>query len=216
MTEAHARKLAAELQGATREQAMAKVMEDADQNRLFELALSPEALNKWATLAFVLQSMAIDYDPSGSITSMDVFYCISLAVVASSKKQWRNEHLRKWVDIARSEPRFHEVGGAHYTMLGPEHVFNFQKTLRAALDARERFLHIKKRTEDSGEGPSAIKRAVSFDNLLYGPSSQRQLNPVRQCQGERPSGSSDIDGNVPDIESEPRKKSFLAPYDIEP
>lgn len=136
MTEAHARKLAAELQGATREQAMAKVMEDADQNRLFELALSPEALNKWATLAFALQSMAIDYDRSGSSTSMDVFYCISLAVVASSKKQWRNEHLRKWVDIARSEPRFHEVGGAHYTMLGPEHVFNFQKTLRAALDAR--------------------------------------------------------------------------------
>ncbi|KAE8329078.1 hypothetical protein BDV39DRAFT_172483 [Aspergillus sergii] len=49
----------------------------------------------------------------------------------------------------------------------------------------ERFLHIKKRTEDSGEGPSAIKRAVSFDNLLYGPSSQRQSNPVRQCQGRK-------------------------------
>ncbi|BCR87540.1 putative NRPS-like protein biosynthetic cluster [Aspergillus chevalieri] len=136
MTEAHARKLAAELRGATREQAMAKVMEDADQDRLFELALSPEALNKWATLAFALQSMAVDYDPSGSIASMDVFYCIPLAVVASSKEQWRNEHLSKWVDFTRSEPRFHEVGGAHYTMLGPEHVFNFQKTLRAALDAR--------------------------------------------------------------------------------
>ena len=136
MTEAHARKLAAELQGATRDQAMAKVMEDADQDRLFELALSPEALNKWATLAFALQSMAVDYDPSGSIASMDVFYCIPLAVVASSKEQWRNEHLSKWVDFTRSEPRFHEVGGAHYTMLGPEHVFNFQKTLRAALDAR--------------------------------------------------------------------------------
>ncbi|KAE8341597.1 hypothetical protein BDV24DRAFT_163151 [Aspergillus arachidicola] len=45
-TKAHARKLAAELQGATREQAMTKAMEDVDQDRLFELALSPEALNK--------------------------------------------------------------------------------------------------------------------------------------------------------------------------
>ncbi|KAK6814936.1 hypothetical protein RU639_009838 [Aspergillus parasiticus] len=45
-TEAHARKLAAELQGANREQPMTNAMEDADQDRLFELALSPEALNK--------------------------------------------------------------------------------------------------------------------------------------------------------------------------
>ena len=115
---------------------MAKVMEVSNQDRLLELSLSPEALNKWATLAFALQSMAVDYDPSGSICGMDVFYCIPLAVVASSKEQWRNEHLSKWVNFTRSEPRFHEVGGAHYTMLGTEHVFNFQKTLRAALDAR--------------------------------------------------------------------------------
>ncbi|KAE8329079.1 hypothetical protein BDV39DRAFT_203340 [Aspergillus sergii] len=94
-----------------------------------------KALYEWATLAFALQSMAVDYDPSGSIASMDVFYCISLVVVAS-KKQWRDDHLSKWMDFTRSESRFHEVGGAHYTMLGPEHVFNFQKTLRAALDAR--------------------------------------------------------------------------------
>ena len=116
---------------------MVKVMEVANQDRLLELSLSPEALNKWATLAFALQSMAVDYDPSGSICGMDVFYCIPLAVVASSKEQWRNEHLSKWVNFTRSEPRFHEVGGAHYTMLGTEHVFNFQKTLRAALDARD-------------------------------------------------------------------------------
>lgn len=136
MTEDRARELAVELQGATREAALAKVIAEADQDRLIELALSPEALTKWACLAFALQSMAVDYDPTSSIAGIDVFYCNPLAVAASSKAQWLSEHLSQWKDFSRSPPRFHDVGGAHYTMLGPEYVFGFQKTLRGALDAR--------------------------------------------------------------------------------
>ncbi|KAA8643964.1 Nonribosomal peptide synthetases (NRPS) [Aspergillus tanneri] len=136
MTEEHARELAAELEGATRDETLAKVMEDANQDRLAELAISQSALAKWAGLAFALQSMAVDYDPTGSIAGIDIFYCTPLAVVAASKEQWRDEHLSKWDHFTRTEPRFHEVGGAHYTMLGPEHVLRFQKTLRGALSAR--------------------------------------------------------------------------------
>ncbi|RAK75608.1 non-ribosomal peptide synthetase [Aspergillus fijiensis CBS 313.89] len=138
ITEARSRELSRELQDGdkSRDDALARVMEEADQTRLSELALSETALVKWASLAFSLQSMAVDYDPSGTIASMDVFYCIPLAVVAASKKQWREEQLSKWEDFTRSQPRFHDVAGAHYTMLSPEHVFGFQKTLRAALDAR--------------------------------------------------------------------------------
>ncbi|PYH40965.1 non-ribosomal peptide synthetase [Aspergillus saccharolyticus JOP 1030-1] len=144
ITEARSRELSQEFLmaegGTTREEALARVMAEADQARLNELALSEAALVKWASLAFSLQSMAVDYDPSGSIAGMDVFYCIPLAVVASSKKQWREEQLSKWEDFTRSAPRFHDVGGAHYTMLSPEHVFGFQKTLRAALDARDTWI----------------------------------------------------------------------------
>ncbi|PYH88927.1 acetyl-CoA synthetase-like protein [Aspergillus ellipticus CBS 707.79] len=136
MTEDHARDLATQLQGASQEHALEVVMAHADPVRAAELALSQEALLKWAGLAFGLQSMAVEYEPSGSIASLDCFYCIPLAVVASSKKQWREEHLSKWTDFTRSEPRFHSVGGAHYTMLSPEHVFDFQKTLRHALENR--------------------------------------------------------------------------------
>ncbi|OQE23213.1 hypothetical protein PENSTE_c009G09069 [Penicillium steckii] len=136
ITEDRARELAVELKDATREETLAKVMVEADKNRLAELALSPEAITKWACLAFALQSMAVDYDPLKSIAGIDVFYCNPLAVAASSKAQWVSEHLSKWKDFSRSPPRFHDVGGAHYTMLGPEHVFGFQKTLRNALDAR--------------------------------------------------------------------------------
>ncbi|CAI7637136.1 unnamed protein product [Penicillium glandicola] len=136
MTEDRARELAVELQGATREAALARVMMEANQDRLVELALSPEALTKWARLAFALQSMAVDYDPTSSIASIDIFYCNPLAVAASSKAQWLSEHLSQWKNFSRSPPCFHDVGGAHYTMLGPEHVFGFQKTLRSALDVR--------------------------------------------------------------------------------
>ncbi|GKZ71674.1 putative NRPS-like protein biosynthetic cluster [Aspergillus niger] len=136
MTEERTRELSAELQEATKEVTLAKVMAEADQNRLLELALSPEGLTKWAGLAFALQRMAVDYDPTGSIASIDVFYCHPLAVAASSKGQWLSDHLSKWADFTRSAPRFHDVGGAHYTMIGPGHVFGFQKTLQSALDAR--------------------------------------------------------------------------------
>ncbi|KAJ5938063.1 hypothetical protein N7454_004405 [Penicillium verhagenii] len=136
MTEDRARELAVEMQGATREETCAKVMAEADQDRLAELALSADAITKWACLAFALQSMAVDYDPSSSIAGIDVFYCNPLAVAASSKAEWLSRHLSNWKDFSRSPPRFHDVGGAHYTMLGPEHVFGFQKTLRSALEAR--------------------------------------------------------------------------------
>ncbi|KAL5366155.1 acetyl-CoA synthetase-like protein [Aspergillus floccosus] len=113
-----------------------EVMENADPVRLAELQLSRQYLLQWANIAFSLQSMAVDYDPSGSVARMDVFYCVPLAMVATSKQHWLEEHLFKWMDFTRSEPRFHDVGGVHYTMLSPEHVFGFQKTLRGALEAR--------------------------------------------------------------------------------
>ncbi|RAL07812.1 thioesterase domain-containing protein [Aspergillus homomorphus CBS 101889] len=104
--------------------------------RATELALSRPALLKWACLAFGLQSMAVEYEPSGSVGAIDCFYCVPLVGVASSKREWYDEHLVKWRDFARSEPRFHDVGGAHYTKLSAEHVFGFQKTLRRALEER--------------------------------------------------------------------------------
>ena len=67
---------------------------------------------------------------------MDVFYAIPLAMVASSKSEWLENHLSKWDGFVREAPKFHEVDGAHYTMIGPDHVFSFQKKLRAVLTAR--------------------------------------------------------------------------------
>jgi acyl-CoA synthetase (AMP-forming)/AMP-acid ligase II/thioesterase domain-containing protein len=136
MTEDCARQLAKELEGQPREQVLDVVLRKSNQERVAELALSKDALSKWACLATALQGMAVDYEPSGSVASLDCFYCIPLQVVATSKQQWLDEHLSKWKDFSRSEVRFHDVDGAHYTMLSPEHVASFHKTLRHALETR--------------------------------------------------------------------------------
>ena len=137
ITEDHAHAISPEMHQLTSHDAVLNsILSKAPPTRLDELALDKEKLTNWADLAYRMQAIAQDYDPSGTVTYMDVFYAVPLAAVARNKTQWREEHLSKWSDFVATAPKFHEVEGAHYTMLGPAHVFTFQKTLRAALHAR--------------------------------------------------------------------------------
>lgn len=136
MTEERSRELAGELKGLSREDIFDGVMGSSNPDRLAELSFSKPSLIRWASLAYVLHSMAVDYDPEGTVASIDVFWCTPLAIAASSKEEWLNEHLSKWQDFSRATTGFHEVPGRHYTMLLPEHVFDFQKILRGVLEAR--------------------------------------------------------------------------------
>ncbi|KAM7187061.1 hypothetical protein V8F20_011129 [Naviculisporaceae sp. PSN 640] len=121
---------------SAKEDALLRVMELSDKVRLLELGLGQEALTRWADVAYGLQSMAVDYEPSGVVDSIDVFHAEPLRVAASSREEWVNEHLSRWAEFCRTTPHFHAVGGAHYTMLGPEHVEMFARTLQEALLAR--------------------------------------------------------------------------------
>ena len=136
VTEQHAEDIVLELQKSSREQALSHVFKVANPARLVELSLTTEALANWADLAFGLQSMAKEYEPSGSVRVIDIFYAIPLKMLAVSKEEWLDKHLGRWADFCETEPRFHEVDGAHYTMIGPDHVHNFQKKLRKALKDR--------------------------------------------------------------------------------
>ncbi|MCJ1313935.1 hypothetical protein MMC25_007615 [Agyrium rufum] len=136
LPESAATDLSPELKTLSRADALARICTAAAPARMAELSLTPAALGTWADLAFSLQSMARDYEPSGSVECMDVFIATPLAAVAQNRHEWRYEQLSRWGDFVRGELRFHDVGGAHYTMIGPEYVFGFQKTLKAALEAR--------------------------------------------------------------------------------
>lgn len=120
----------------SRTQAMATLLKLASKPRWKELNLKEDFLARWADVAFGLQRMASDYDPSGQVKHIDVFYCTPLKAVAESREVWRREHLSRWADFAHEAPRFHSVLGAHYTMIDSEHVAGFAQTLMAALEAR--------------------------------------------------------------------------------
>ena len=136
VTETTASELSAPLHSLTKEQALVNVVKIANPTRMAELSLTSEALYNWANLAFALQGIAKEYEPTGTVASMDVFYATPLAAVAQSKKEWVEGPLSKWRDFVREAPRYHEVDGAHYTMISPEHVQRFAKTLKSALQAR--------------------------------------------------------------------------------
>lgn len=111
------------------------LLEISSPERLEELALSKANLSNWADVAFTLQSRAVDYDPSGKVAAMDVFYCRPLTILGITKQQWLDQHLRAWEEFV-GDVQYHEVDGAHYTMLLPEHVGSFQRHLNKVLKKR--------------------------------------------------------------------------------
>lgn len=136
VTEDHAHALSPQIRTLGRPQAVAHVLEIAAPARVADLSLTAQALENWAGLAHGLQGMARDYEPSGSVAAVDVFYCQPLSIVAATKEEWLQDHLSKWADFCRTRPRFHAVEGSHYTIIGQTHVFGFQKVLKQALKAR--------------------------------------------------------------------------------
>ncbi|KAI2618114.1 acetyl-CoA synthetase-like protein [Hypoxylon sp. NC1633] len=119
-----------------RAEAIGRVFDIVDKARWKELGLETDALERWVDVAFGLQHMATEYDPSGQVNSIDVFHAIPLRAVAKSREIWLREYLSRWTDFAREPPRFHAVQGEHYTMIGPEHVTSFAQTLVQALKER--------------------------------------------------------------------------------
>ena len=134
--EDYAHQISPDMHKLTHEEVLDFIISKSPPARMTEMALDKQKLSNWADLAYRMQAIAQNYDPSGMVSNMDVFYAIPLAAVAQNKQQWREQHLSKWSDFVATPPKFHEVQGAHYTMISPTHVFTFQKTLRAALHAR--------------------------------------------------------------------------------
>ncbi|KAL2865061.1 non-ribosomal peptide synthetase [Aspergillus lucknowensis] len=136
ITEKHSEELADELRTLTPSHQVSSVLKESDPVRCAELSLTPSSLLTWTEVAWSLQKIGWEYEPTGTVAHMDIFYCQPLKVVARTREEYREEKLSRWVDFAEGDVRFHEVGGEHYTMLGPEHVARFQRTLKDALAAR--------------------------------------------------------------------------------
>ncbi|KAK5625637.1 hypothetical protein RRF57_001353 [Xylaria bambusicola] len=125
-----------DFQNLDREKALAYILDLADRDRMEELGLNEPGLIRWTDVAYDLPRIATDYEPQGNVAVLDIFHAIPLKAAAPNREEWVNIHLSEWRRFCRSTPRFHEVGGAHYTMIGPDHVARFSATLLSALNAR--------------------------------------------------------------------------------
>ena len=119
-----------------RDKVLDRVMQSASLARLEELSLSRQKLATWASLAHAMQQTALDYEPTGSVASIDVFMAVPLVGIAKNKVEWYEKHLCHWENFSRTKPRYHDVDGAHYTMMNSENVNTFQKKLRSVLKER--------------------------------------------------------------------------------
>ena len=136
ITERRSEELVDELRELSQPEQVAKLLSESDQQRCAELALTHKSLLNWNNIAFSLQKIGWEYDPSGSVSCMDIFYCQPLKVVAHTREEYRNTKLNHWADFVHDDVKFHEVDGEHYTMIGSDHVPKFQQTLKKALAAR--------------------------------------------------------------------------------
>ncbi|KAJ5084750.1 Thioesterase [Penicillium alfredii] len=125
-----------ELRPLPQSEQLALVMAEAEPVRTAELGLTLAGLHTWTDVTFSLASIGCHYDPSGSVSSMDVFFCDPLRGVAKSRHEYRYTQLNRWESFVSDDLKFHEVDGAHYTMISPERVPKFQQTLKNVLAAR--------------------------------------------------------------------------------
>ncbi|KAL9003649.1 MAG: hypothetical protein Q9188_003493 [Gyalolechia gomerana] len=136
VTEQRSEELVEKLRSLPEGEQIKQLLAESDQQRCEELALTYDSLRTWINVAWSLQKIGWEYDPSGSVNNMDVFYCQPLKVVARTRQEYRETKLNLWSDFVREDVRFHEVDGEHYTMIGAEHVPKFQQSLKRALAAR--------------------------------------------------------------------------------
>ena len=118
-----------------REDLVALLLQYMSIDRLEEFGLDKKRLATWTSLALNSHVIGREYEPTGQVPLLEVFYGEPIPAVAKSKKEWLDVKLSRWAELV-DDARFHEVRGHHYTLLAPENVVSFSQTLMSRLEAR--------------------------------------------------------------------------------
>jgi acyl-CoA synthetase (AMP-forming)/AMP-acid ligase II/thioesterase domain-containing protein/aryl carrier-like protein len=113
-----------------------EVLRRGSPGRLEELGLDQESFLRWADLAFSLHRLAVDYEPGGMLSNLDIFVADPLRGVARNREEYFSQQLMQWQDYSMSRVRFHQADGEHFTMINEQNIQSFQKKLKVALQAR--------------------------------------------------------------------------------
>ncbi|KAG2125130.1 Alpha/Beta hydrolase protein [Suillus clintonianus] len=100
--------------------------------RLVELRLTAGKLDHWVDIAGSMIECGKDYNSSGSVSAVDVFYAIPLR---GSMADWLNNQLKPWSGFSCGEASYTDVPGQHYMLMDFDHVPQFQKIFHSRLEA---------------------------------------------------------------------------------
>ncbi|OTB05023.1 hypothetical protein M426DRAFT_73145 [Hypoxylon sp. CI-4A] len=113
------------------------ILENADPARLDVLQLDRAGLARIADIAHNFGGTARNYEPAGSVPTMDVFVVDPLlSVTEGGRQDWHDRFLSQWKDFVTRDLKFHQCSGSHADMLNPKHVRSFQRILRDILTSR--------------------------------------------------------------------------------
>lgn len=133
VTKQDANDLTPTLRPLSRKEQLEVVWKLSPPERLIELQLTQEKLDHWVDIAGSLIECGKEYNPSGSVAALDVFYAIPLK---GTKADWLNKQLKPWDGFSRGQASYTDVPGQHYTLMDFDHVPQFQKIFRSRLEAR--------------------------------------------------------------------------------
>jgi acyl-CoA synthetase (AMP-forming)/AMP-acid ligase II/thioesterase domain-containing protein len=118
-----------------RQEQVSHLVSIASASRLAELDLDAEGFARWAALTYRLVELERDYQPSGSVRSLSVFFEVVPEDAANAEEQpWTSEEVRAWDEFSREPTRYVQVTGEHDVLLGPSYIEGFQRVMRAELD----------------------------------------------------------------------------------
>ncbi|KAK9762437.1 hypothetical protein K7432_011823 [Basidiobolus ranarum] len=130
ITKEEAKKVSPHLHTLTRAEQINYVWLKASPDRIKELEIDRIQLEKWVDIAESLLKCGRNYEPSGNVEQVSVFYAIPLA---GKKEDWLNGMLKGWDGFTRKANNYIDVPGAHYTLMNHHYVPSFQKYLKAEL-----------------------------------------------------------------------------------
>ncbi|KAG1769963.1 atromentin synthetase [Suillus placidus] len=133
VTKQDANDLTPTLRPLSRKEQLEVVWKLSPPERLIELQLTQEKLDHWVDIAGSLIECGKEYNPSGSVSALDVFYAIPLK---GTKADWLNKQLKPWDGFSRGQATYTDVPGQHYTLMDFDHVPQFQKIFRGRLESR--------------------------------------------------------------------------------
>lgn len=119
-----------------REAALEHILSISDPGRVQSLAIDAEKLALISDIAENFRENTEDYEPVGSVESIDVFVADPPTYAAKDRQDWRDNKLGRWVDFSRKGVEFHDCPGIHAQMLNREHMAEFARIFKGSMKRR--------------------------------------------------------------------------------